>query len=198
MPFVLPNLPYKESDLEPYVSGETVNYHYDKHNRAYVNNLNKLIVNTEFESKTLEEIVKTSSGGIFNNAAQMWNHKFYWQCMTKEHNQDPSKGLHDRIKDCFGNMESMILEFKNKAVANFGSGWTWLVVNPDGSLEILNTSNAHNPLTSEKSVLIACDVWEHAYYIDTRNDRAKYLDNFFKIVSWEFASANFNKANIDN
>ena len=144
-------------------------------------------------SKTLEEIITSSKGPIFNNAAQMWNHNMYWHCMTPEKNQTPSERLLDKIKSNFGSLEQLQGDMKAHALANFGSGWTWLVSNEGGDLSIVNTDDAHNPLTSDKNAILGIDVWEHAYYIDTRNDRGKYIDNFFEVISWDFISANYNK-----
>ena len=193
MTFVLPELPYARDALQPFISEETLSYHYAKHHAAYVNKLNELIKDTNLASKTLEEIIISSKGPIFNNAAQMWNHNMYWHCMTPEKNQKPSERLLDKIKSNFGSLEQLQGEMKAYALTNFGSGWTWLVSNDEGELSIVNTDDAHNPLTSDKNAILGIDVWEHAYYIDTRNDRGKYIDNFFEVVSWDFISANYNK-----
>ncbi|MBT4885152.1 MAG: superoxide dismutase [Legionellales bacterium] len=194
MAFSLPALPYAKNALEPHISEQTLSYHYDKHHATYVNKLNALIVDTEFEKQPLEDIIKTSKGVIFNNAAQVWNHTFYWYCLTDSKNQEPSAQLKQAIENSFGSIENMLAELKEKALANFGSGWTWLVVSTDKSLEIVNTSNASCPLTTTSTAILTIDVWEHAYYLDTQNNRAKYIDNFFAVMSWEFASANYNKA----
>lgn len=194
MSFTLPTLPYHKEALEPHISAHTLSYHYDKHHATYVNKLNSLIANTPLENQTLEAIVQQSEGPIFNNAAQVWNHTFYWQCLTPEKGTTPSAPLQQAIDASFGALSEFISLFKAQALANFGSGWTWLVANPDGSLAIVNTSNAQCPLTTEQTALLTCDVWEHAYYLDTQNDRAQYIDNFFQVVNWDFASANFNQA----
>lgn len=187
----LPPLPFAHNALEPYISEETLNYHYDKHHRAYVTKLNGLIADTEHSEQTLETMIKTSSGGIFNNAAQVWNHSFYWNCLSAEHDQVPGQALEDAINDSFGSLDQFKEQFTQTALTTFGSGWAWLVKNPDSSLEIVSTSNAQNPLPTGQTPLLTCDVWEHAYYIDTRNDRAKYVENFWHLVNWEFVSSNF-------
>lgn len=195
MTFVLPELPYNKDALQPFVSEETLNYHYSKHHAAYVNKLNELIEGSNYKGKTLEEIISSSKGPIFNNAAQMWNHNMYWHCMTPEKNQKPSESLQNAIKDKFGSLEQLQAEMKSYALANFGSGWTWLVTNEHEGLKIINTDDAHNPLNSNDNTLLGIDVWEHAYYLDTRNDRGKYIENFFQIICWDYVSANFNKTN---
>lgn len=191
MPFELPKLPYALNALEPYLSQETLEYHYGKHHQAYVNKLNTLIPNTEFENKTLEEIIKKSSGGIFNNAAQIWNHTFYWHCMSPKGGNEPSGKLADAIKKTFGSFADFVEKFTQTSVNQFGSGWGWLVKNKNGDLEIYSTSNAGTPMTDNKTALLTCDVWEHAYYIDTRNDRPKYVSNFWNVVNWDFVAENF-------
>ncbi len=193
MTFVLPELPYKKDDLQPFVSEETLNYHYSKHHAAYVNKLNELIEGSNYKGKTLEEIISSSKGPIFNNAAQMWNHNMYWHCMTPAKNQAPSEALLDAIKEKFGSLEQLQIEMKAHALANFGSGWTWLVANKQEGLKIVNTDDAHNPLNSNDNTILGIDVWEHAYYLDTRNDRGKYVENFFQVICWDYVSANFNK-----
>lgn len=188
----LPDLPYKLNALEPYISQETLKYHHGRHHRAYVDKLNKLIKGTPFEEKPLEEIMMQSEGGIFNNAAQSWNHAFYWHCVSPEGGGDPSGDLTSAIKEHFGSLEKFKEEFANSANNHFGSGWVWLVKDRNGQLEVLSTVNAHNPMTTDaKKPLLTCDVWEHAYYIDTRNDRPKYIDNFWHIVNWNFVTKNF-------
>ncbi|OGT21391.1 MAG: superoxide dismutase [Gammaproteobacteria bacterium RIFCSPHIGHO2_02_FULL_42_13] len=186
MSFTLPPLPYKKDALVPHISAETIEYHYGKHHQAYVNKLNDLVKGTAFENvNSLEDIIKKASGGIFNNAAQIWNHSFYWQCLTPNKTHIPD-ALDTAITKTFGSMEQFKTAFIEKAMGNFGSGWTWLVKNTDGTLEIVNTSNANNPLTDNKKPLLTCDIWEHAYYIDYRNARAKYLEEFWRIINWTF------------
>jgi Fe-Mn family superoxide dismutase len=188
----LPKLPYELNALEPYISKETLEYHYGKHHQTYVTNLNNLIPGTEFENMELEEIVKKSSGGIFNNAAQVWNHTFYWHCFNPQ-KTSPSLSLDEAINKYFGSMEEFKKKFTAAAVANFGSGWTWLVKNKsNGELSIISTSNAQTPISGlEFEPLMTCDVWEHAYYIDYRNARLKYVENFWNILNWDFVSKNF-------
>jgi len=187
----LPKLPYAENALEPHISAETIQYHYGKHHATYVDKLNGLIPDTEFESSTLEEIIMKAGGGIFNNAAQVWNHTFYWNCLSPNGGGTPSGDLADAINNTFGSFDAFKEEFSNSAANNFGSGWTWLVKNADGGIEILNTSNAANPMTDGKQPLLTCDVWEHAYYIDYRNARPKYVEAFWSLVNWDFVSQNF-------
>lgn len=190
MSFELPALPYEKNALEPHISAETLEYHYGKHHNTYVVNLNNLIKDTEFEGKSLEEIIKTSTGGIFNNAAQVWNHTFYWHCLSPKGGNAPTGAVADAINKAFGSFEAFKEELTKSAVGNFGSGWTWLVKKADGSLAIVNTSNAATPLTSGDKPLLTVDVWEHAYYIDYRNARPKYLENFWALVNWEFVAKN--------
>jgi len=187
----LPKLPYSKDALAPVISGETLEYHYGKHHKTYVDNLNRLIPNTEFEEASLEEIVRKSSGGIFNNAAQVWNHTFYWNCLSPKGGGESSGALASAIAKNFGSFAQFKEKFTNAAVTLFGSGWAWLVRNPDGSLAIEPTSNAGNPLRDGKKPLLTCDVWEHAYYIDYRNARARYVDAFWTLVNWGFVSQNF-------
>lgn len=189
----LPKLPYAMDALQPYISQETLEYHYGKHHKAYVDNLNKLIVGTEFEDMSLEETIKKSSGGIFNNAAQVWNHTFYWHCMTPKSAKEPSGKLADAITKKFGSFDEFKKLFSQTAIATFGSGWGWLVKNNDNSIEIISTSNAATPMTQDKKALLTCDVWEHAYYIDYRNARPNYVDNFWNLVNWDFVEENFLK-----
>jgi Fe-Mn family superoxide dismutase len=191
MPHVLPPLPYAKDALEPVISAETIDYHYGKHHPAYVTNLNNLIPGTEFENASLEDIVRTSSGGIFNNAAQVWNHTFYWNGLSPEGGGEPGGALGAAIDSAFGSFSGFKEAFIKSAIGNFGSGWTWLVKNGDGSLEIVNTSNAATPLRDGRTPLLTIDVWEHAYYIDYRNARPKYLEEIWKIVNWKAAAANF-------
>lgn len=191
MAFELPNLPYKLNALEPYISQETLEYHHGKHHRAYVDKLNKLIKGTPLEKKSLEEIIMQSDGDIFNNAAQSWNHTFYWHCMRPNGGGGPSGDLALALKEDVGSLEKFKEEFTNSANNHFGSGWAWLVQDKNGKLEVLSTVNARNPMTEGKKPLLTCDVWEHAYYIDNRNDRPKYVNNFWHIVNWNFATKNF-------
>ncbi len=191
MPFELPKLPYALDALAPNISKETLEYHYGKHHKAYVTKLNSLIEGTPFEHLSLEEIITKSSGGIFNNAAQVWNHTFYWHCMKPKGGGEPKGDLADAIKEAFGSFATFKEKFSTAATTQFGSGWAWLAKNQDGSLEVYSTSNAGTPLTDDKTALLTCDVWEHAYYIDTRNDRAKYVDYFWNLVNWEFVEKNF-------
>ncbi|MFC2007410.1 superoxide dismutase [Chloroflexota bacterium] len=187
----LPELPYNGDALAPHISAETIDYHYGKHHKAYVDNLNKLIPGTEFENMSLEEIIQKASDGIFNNAAQIWNHTFYWNCLSPKGGGEPSGELSGAITKGFGSLEEFKSKFTNAAVTQFGSGWAWLVKNPDGSLAVEATGNAENPLKRGKKALLTCDVWEHAYYIDYRNARAKYLEGFWNLVNWDFVAANF-------
>ena len=190
MSFTLPPLPYAKNALEPYISEETLEYHYGKHHAAYVNKLNSLIAGTPLETLTLEEIILKSEGPIFNNAAQVWNHTFYWNSMKPNGGGDPKGELANAIVKHFGSIEEFKQKFTESALNRFGSGWAWLVKNPQGALEIMSTSNAENPMTHNKKPLLTCDVWEHAYYIDTRNDRAKYVSNFWQLVNWDFVASN--------
>lgn len=188
----LPDLPYAKNALSPVISEETIEYHYGKHHAAYVTNLNKFIAGTEFADMSLEEIVKKAPAGpIFNNAAQVWNHTFYWNCMGPGKGGAPSGDLAAKINATFGSFEKFKEEFSTKAVGVFGSGWFWLVKNADGSLSLEGTSNAACPLTAGKTPLLTCDVWEHAYYVDYRNLRAKYVESFWNLVNWDFVAKNF-------
>ncbi|MES2076008.1 MAG: superoxide dismutase [Fe] [Pseudomonadota bacterium] len=191
MEHTLPPLPYAMDALAPHISQETLEYHYGKHHQAYVTNLNNLIKGTEFENLSLEEIIKKSSGGIFNNSAQVWNHTFYWNGLTPTGSGAPAGALADAINAKWGSFDAFKAEFTKSCVGNFGSGWTWLVKKADGSVDIVNTSNALTPLTTTDKPLLTCDVWEHAYYVDYRNARPKYVETFWKLVNWEFAGANF-------
>lgn len=190
MPFELPKLPYALNALAPHISEETLQYHYGKHHQAYVNKLNTLIENTEFQNASLEEIILKSSGPIFNNAAQVWNHTFYWNCMSPNGGGEPTGELLDAIKDSFGSFAEFKEKMSAASVNQFGSGWGWLAKNKDGSLVVYGTSNAENPMIKDQVALLTCDVWEHAYYIDTRNDRPKYVENFWKVVNWDFVAKN--------
>ncbi|MCG5536506.1 superoxide dismutase [Ectothiorhodospira mobilis] len=188
----LPPLPYDKNALEPHISAETLEYHHDKHHATYVANLNKLIQDTQFADLPLEEIIrKAPAGGIFNNAAQVWNHTFYFNCMSPDGGGEPSGALAQAIQQAFGSFEAFKEKFAASGAGNFGSGWTWLVKNAGGQLEIVNTSNAETPLTfSRMTPLLTMDVWEHAYYIDYRNARPKYIENFFNVVNWDFVARN--------
>ncbi|MGC1508014.1 superoxide dismutase [Fe] [Ketobacter sp.] len=191
MAFTLPELPYAKDALAPTISAETLEYHYGKHHQTYVDKLNGLVPGTEYEGKSLEEIIKSSSGGVFNNAAQIWNHTFYWNSLSPNGGGEPTGAIAEAIKSAFGSFEDFKAKFNDKAVNNFGSSWTWLVKKADGSLDIVNTSNAGTPITEEGvTPLITVDLWEHAYYIDFRNARPKYLEGFWNLVNWEFANAN--------
>lgn len=190
MTFKLPELPYALSALAPYISQETLEYHYGKHHQAYVNKLNTLIAGTPFESESLENVITKSSGAIFNNSAQVWNHTFYWHCMKPNGGGEPKGDLADAIKEAFGSFAAFKEKFSAAAVNQFGSGWAWLAKNRDGSLEVYSTSNAGTPMVDDKYALLTCDVWEHAYYIDTRNERPKYVDNFWQVVNWDFVEKN--------
>ncbi len=187
----LPPLPYAKDALAPHISEETLDYHYGKHHQTYVNNLNNLIPNTEFENMSLEDIIKKSSGGVFNNAAQVWNHTFYWNCLSPNGGGEPSGALADAINQKFGSFATFQEEFTKCAVGTFGSGWAWLVKNSNGSLEIMSTANAGTPMTDGKMALLTCDVWEHAYYIDYRNARPKYVEAFWNLVNWNFATQQY-------
>ena len=183
-------LPYEKGALAPYISEETMMYHYDKHHQTYADKLNQLIENTEFSGQDIVAIVKKSSWALYNNAAQFWNHNFFWNCLSPKYDQVPSEKLAELIDQNFGSFASFKEEFISSAVANFGSGWTWLVLNQEGKLEILNMSNAQNPLHLPVKILFWVDVWEHAYYIDVRNNRWAYLENIFHIINWEFVAEN--------
>jgi Fe-Mn family superoxide dismutase len=190
MTYHLPKLPYAINALEPHISQETLEYHYGKHHQAYVDKLNGLVPGTEFENASLEEIITKASGAIFNNGAQVWNHTFYWNCLAPQGGGEPNGALMDAIKQKFGSFAEFREKFSQSAITLFGSGWAWLVKNPNGSLDIIGTSNAGNPLTEGKLPLLTCDVWEHAYYIDYRNARPKYIESFWKLVNWDFAAKN--------
>jgi Fe-Mn family superoxide dismutase len=191
MAFTLPALPYEKNALEPHISAETLEFHYGKHHQTYVTNLNNLVGGTEHEGKTLEEIVMSSSGGVFNNAAQVWNHTFYWNCMGPNGGGEPSRALGEAINSAFGSFASFKEQFSKSAAGNFGSGWTWLVQNEDGSLAITNTSNAGVPMTSGQKALLTIDVWEHAYYIDKRNARPAYIESWWNVVNWDYVAEQF-------
>jgi Fe-Mn family superoxide dismutase len=188
MAIELPPLPYAKDALAPHISAETIDYHYGKHHQAYVTNLNNMIPGTEFENLSLEEIVQKSSGGVFNNAAQVWNHTFYWNCLAPNGGGEPTGKLADAINTAFGSFAAFKEQFTKTAIGTFGSGWAWLVQRPDGSLALVSTSNAATPLTGADKPLLTCDVWEHAYYVDYRNARPKYVEAFWNLVNWDFVA----------
>lgn len=184
----LPPLPYALDALQPHISQETLEYHYGKHHQAYVNTLNDIIRGTEFESMSLEDIVRQSQGRVFNNAGQAWNHTFYWNCMSPKGGGKPVGKLSAAIDKQFGSYDEFKKQFAKTAVDTFGSGWAWLVRNSDGSISIESTSNAGTPITTDRKPLLTCDVWEHAYYIDYRNRRPDYVAAFWNVVNWSFAA----------
>jgi Fe-Mn family superoxide dismutase len=187
----LPALPYAMDALQPHISKETLEFHYGKHHQAYVTNLNNLVKGTEFENMSLEDIIRKSKAGIFNNSAQIWNHTFYWHSLSPKGGGKPTGDLAKAIDAKFGSFDEFKKQFSAAAVGTFGSGWAWLVKNPDGTVAIESTSNAATPLTTDKKPLLTCDVWEHAYYIDYRNRRPDYVGAFWNLVNWEFAAKNF-------
>jgi superoxide dismutase, Fe-Mn family len=187
----LPPLPYAMDALQPHMSKETLEFHYGKHHQAYVTNLNNLIKGTDFEDVRLEDIIRKSSGGIFNNSAQVWNHTFFWNCLSPQGGGTPTGALAEAMNKKWGSFDAFKEAFAKMAVGNFGSGWTWLVKKTDGSLDIVNTSNAATPLTGSDKSLLTCDVWEHAYYIDYRNRRPDFVGAFWNLANWEFAGQNF-------
>ncbi len=189
MAIELPALPYAKDALEPHISAETIEYHYGKHHQSYVTNLNKQIEGTEFENADLEAIVRKAQGGMFNNAAQVWNHNFYWQCLAPNGGGAPEGKLGEAISKAFGSFDAFKEDFTKLALGTFGSGWGWLVQRPDGSLGLVSTSNAGTPITGDDTPLLTCDVWEHAYYIDYRNARPKYLEHFWNLVNWAFVAS---------
>lgn len=191
MTFELPALPYAKEALAPHISAETLEYHHGKHHAAYVNKLNAMIEGTEYSSMSLEEIIMKSEGGIFNNAAQVWNHSFYWHCMAPNAGGEPTGALAEAITAAFGSFAEFKAAFTQAAMTRFGSGWAWLVQSEDGQLQITSTANAENPMTDGLKPLMTCDVWEHAYYIDTRNDRGAYLNHFWNLVNWDYISQQF-------
>ena len=192
MAITLPNLPYEKNALEPHISAETLEYHYGKHHQTYVTKLNALIVGTPHEHQSLEEIILSSQGGIFNNAAQVWNHSFYWNCLSPNVTS-PSDQLLEKINSHFGTMEEFKNQFTAAACAQFGSGWAWLVRTPEGDLSIMTTSNAELPMTSDHTALLTCDVWEHAYYLKHKSQRANYIKDFFKVLDWNKAEENYQR-----
>jgi len=189
MAIELPALPWARDALAPNISAETIDYHYGKHHQAYVTNLNNLIKGTEFENLDLLAIVKKAQGGMFNNAAQVWNHTFYWNSLSPKGGGEPTGKLADAIKKAFGGFAQFKEEFTKTAVGTFGSGWAWLVQRADGGLALVSTSNAATPITGTDRPLLTCDVWEHAYYIDYRNARPKYVEGFWNLANWEFAAS---------
>lgn len=189
MTFTLPPLPYPKNALAPYLSEETIEYHYSKHHNTYVTNLNKLIAGTEFESMSLEEIIMTAKGGVFNNAAQVWNHTFYWHCLSPNGGNEPTGKLAELIDKHFGSWITFKEQFNQTAATTFGSGWAWLVQDASGALKIISTSNAGTPMTDGLTALLTCDVWEHAYYIDYRNARPDYIQSFWSLVNWDFVTS---------
>ena len=193
MAFELPALPYEKNALEPHISSETLDFHHGKHHNTYVQKLNGVVDGTDLEGKSLEDIIKTSSGGVFNNAAQIWNHTFYWNSLSPNGGGEPTGAIADAINAAFGSFEDFKTKFNDMAVNNFGSSWTWLVKKADGTLDIVNTSNAATPITEDLTPLITVDLWEHAYYIDYRNVRPDYLKGFWALVNWDFANENFAK-----
>jgi len=191
MAFTLPDLPYSRDALEPHISAETLEYHYGKHHKTYVDKLNAAVDGTADENRSLEDIIRSASGGLFNNAAQVWNHTFYWNCLSPNGGGAPAGALGEAITGAFGSFDTFKEKFTESAIGNFGSGWTWLVKNPDGSLAIVNTDDAETPLTGNATPILTCDVWEHAYYIDYRNARPKYIEAFWNLVNWDFVAGNF-------
>ena len=190
MAFELPALPYEQNALEPHISAETLEFHYGKHHKTYVDKLNGLVAGTDMENASLEDVVKSSEGGVFNNAAQIWNHTFYWNCLSPNGGGEPTGAVADAINAAFGSFAEFKEQFTNSAINNFGSSWTWLVKNADGSIAIQNTSNAGCPLTDGVTPLLTVDLWEHAYYIDYRNARPKYMEAFWSLVNWDFVASN--------
>ena len=192
MSFTLPALPYATDALMPHMSPETFEFHYGKHHQAYVTNLNNLVGGTEFAGMALEDVIKKSTGPVFNNAAQVWNHTFFWSCLKPAGGGEPSGALAAAINAKWGSYAAFKEAFAKSAVGNFGSGWTWLVKKADGSVDLANTSNAATPLTGADKPLLTVDVWEHAYYIDYRNARPKFVETYLNsLVNWDFAAANF-------
>lgn len=190
----LPPLPYEKDALEPLISAETLDYHYGKHHKAYVDKINILLQDSPLKELSLTDLIQQSQGAIFNNAAQIWNHTFLWHCMTPEKKTQPSTALLSAIEEAFDSLENFKEKFLSSALNNFGSGWTWLVLDGENKLQILNTSNADTPIKDNNHhPLLTCDVWEHAYYIDTRNNRAQYLENFWTLINWTFVNDQFVK-----
>ena len=190
MSISLPDLPYSNDALQPHISTETIEYHYGKHHRSYVTKLNEAISGTEFQNMALEDIVRQSSGGVFNNAAQVWNHTFYWNSLSPTGGGEPSGSIAEVIDKSFGSFSSFKADFTKAATSLFGSGWVWLLQASDGTLSIEKTSNADTPLKGPHKALLTCDVWEHAYYVDYRNARPQYIAAFWELVNWDFANSN--------
>lgn len=188
MAFELPKLPYEKNALEPHISAETLEYHYGKHHNAYVVKLNELAKGTKFENMSLEDVIKNSDGPVFNQAAQIWNHTFYWNCLSPKGGGEPTGKLLEKINSTFGSFAKFKEQFTNTTVGTFGSGWGWLVQDQTGALKIISTSNAQLPMTQGLTALLTCDVWEHAYYIDYRNARPKYVEAFWNLVNWDFVN----------
>jgi len=191
MEFVLPKLPFAKDALEPYISSETLEFHHGKHHKAYVTKLNELKKGTEFDDMSLSEIIMKSKGPVFNNSAQVWNHTFYWYCMGPDGSKEPKGQVKKAIEKKFGSFEEFKKQFTNTSVTTFGSGWGWLVKKSNGEIDLLSTSNADTAMKHDSIALLTCDVWEHAYYIDYRNERPKYLEKFWEIVNWDFVEENF-------
>lgn len=191
MKHTLPALPYAMDALEPVISEKTISFHYGKHHQAYVNKLNELVQGTEFENASLEDIIMKSDGGIFNNGAQVWNHTFYWNCLSPKGGHEPTGKILEAIDQTFGSFEKFKEEFANAAATQFGSGWAWLVKNKNGKLEIIKTANAENPMRQGHTPLLTCDVWEHAYYLDYQNRRPDYVTAFWKLVDWSKVEERF-------
>ena len=190
MAITLPNLPYARDALAPVISAETLDYHYGKHHQAYVTNLNNLIKGTQWEGQELEQIIGGTEGGLFNNAAQIWNHSFYWNCLRPNGGGDPPAEVAELLVRDFGSVEAFKEQFSTASVTQFGSGWGWLLRDPEGKLVVQSTSNAGCPVGGDKRAILTCDVWEHAYYIDYRNARPKYVEAFWELVNWDFVAAN--------
>lgn len=193
MNFKLPDLPYSRDFLEPVISAQTIDYHYGKHHKAYVDNLNKLTQGTDWKNASLEELIRTTEGGIFNNAAQVWNHAFYWHCMTMDSPGITSNDFKKALDDAFGSIESFKNHYIQAAVTLFGSGWAWLVLSPDGKLSIMQGPNAWNPIRENLIPLLTCDVWEHAYYLDYQNKRPDYTGSFWGLIDWKKVEARFHE-----
>ena len=192
MSYELPPLPYEKDALAPHISPETLEYHYGKHHKSYVDNLNRLLENEA--TMPLEALIKTAQGGIFNNAAQIWNHTFYWHCLSPSGGGEPTGALAEAIRETFGDFNNFKEQFTKTALTTFGSGWAWLTKTPEGELSIVSSSNADNPLVQNHTPLLTCDVWEHAYYIDYRNVRPDYVNAFWALVNWDFVNDNLNRS----
>jgi Fe-Mn family superoxide dismutase len=191
--YELPQLPYAEDALQPHISKETIQYHYGKHHQKYVDNLNKLVAGTPDEGRSLEELILHAKGGVFNNAAQVWNHTFYWYGFSPDADGQPEQSLASALDKAFGSLEQFKKQFNETCTGLFGSGWVWLVSNANGDLEIVSTKDADNPMRASQRPLLTCDMWEHAYYVDYRNDKAAYLDAFWKLVDWQAVSRRYNE-----